>query len=70
MTETIQGGTYVQILHVGAYDDEPASFAKMDEFARSHGLKRAETGHREIYLNNASRTEKSRLKTILRYAVK
>ena len=68
--DTVQGGTCVQLLHVGAYDDEPASFAKMDEFARSHSLTRAEDCHREIYLNNASRTEKSRLKTILRYRVK
>lgn len=68
--ETVQGGTCVQILHVGAYDDEPASFAKMDELACSCGLIRAETCHWEIYLNNASRTKKSRLKTILRYAVK
>ena len=68
--ETVQGGTCVQILHVGAYDDEPASFAKMDELACSRGLIRAETCHREIYLNNASRTKKSGLKTILRYAVK
>lgn len=66
----VQGTTCVQILHIGAYDDEPASFAKMDEFARSHGLMRAESSHREIYLNNANRVEKSRLKTILRYAVK
>ncbi len=68
--ETVQGGTCVQILHIGAYDDEPASFAKLDEFARAHGLARAENCHREIYLNNANRTEKSKLKTILRYAVK
>lgn len=68
--ETVQGGTCVQILHVGAYDDESASFAKMDELACSCGLIRAETCHLEIYLNNASRTKKSRLKTILRYAVK
>ena len=67
---TVQGVTCVQILHVGAYDEEPASFAKMDAFAHSHGLTRAETCHREIYLNNANRTEKSRLKTILRYTVK
>ena len=66
----VQGGTCVQILHVGAYDDEPASFAKLDEFACACGLARAENCHREIYLNNAKRTGKSRLKTILRYTVK
>ena len=55
---------------VRAYDDEPVSFAKMDEFVHAHSLARTEEGHREIYLSNATRTEKNRLKTILRYRVK
>ena len=67
---TVPGETCVQLLHIGAYDDEPVSFAKMDEFVRAHSLTRAEECHREIYLSNATRTEKSRLKTILRYRVK
>ena len=36
----------------------------------SNNLERAKSYHREIYLNNANRVEKSKLKTILRYAVK
>ena len=48
----------------------PVSFAKMDEFVHAHSLTRTEEGHREIYLSNATRTEKNRLKTILRYRVK
>ena len=68
--EIVQGGTCVQILHIGAYDDEPVSFAMLDKFARALSLTRAESCHREIYLNNANRTEKSKLKTILRYMVK
>ena len=67
---TVPGKTCVQLLHIGAYDDEPVSFAKMDEFVRAHSLTRAEECHREIYLSNATRTEKNRLKTILRYRVK
>lgn len=67
---TVPGETCVQLLHVGAYDDEPVSFAKMDEFVHAHSLTRTEEGHREIYLSNATRTEKNRLKTILRYKVK
>lgn len=63
----VQGGTCVEILHVGAFDEEPASFEKMDQFAAQNGLKRDESCHREIYLNNAKRVEKSKLKTILRY---
>lgn len=60
----------IEILHIGAFDDEPVSFAKMDEFAQSNGLKRISDYHREIYLNNANRVIKSKLKTILRYTVK
>ena len=68
--EIVQGGTCVQILHIGAYDDEPVAFAKLDKFARVLSLIRAESCHREIYLNNANRTEKSKVKTILRYMIK
>ena len=68
--DTMQDGNCIEILHIGAFDDEPASFAKMDQFAAKHGLERREGCHREIYLNNANRVEKSKRKTILRYAVK
>lgn len=66
---TMQDGLCVEILHVGTYDDEPASFAKMDRFAAAHGLRRLETYHREIYLSNANRVEGSKRKTILRCPV-
>ena len=62
-------GLCVQSMHIGSYDDESQSFAKMDAFAKGHGLKRSSDIHREIYLSNAQRTEKSKLKTILRYQV-
>lgn len=67
--ETMEDGTCVEMLHAGAFDDEPASFEKMEQFAEKNGLKRDVTCHREIYLNNAKRTEKSKLKTILRFSV-
>ncbi|EMB61928.1 GyrI-like domain-containing protein [Streptococcus mutans] len=67
--ESIKDGKCIQVLHIGSYDDEPQSFAKMDTFAKEHGLKRSSDIHREIYLSNAQRTEKSKLKTILRYQV-
>lgn len=68
--DTMQEGKYIEILHIGAFDDEPTSFEKMDQFAKENGLERVERWHREIYLNNATRVEKSKLKTILRYLVK
>lgn len=66
---TMENGLCVEILHVGPYDNEPVSFEKMDRFAEAQGLRRLENSHREIYLSNANRVEKSKLKTILRYAV-
>lgn len=67
--ETICDGKCVQILHKGAFDNEPASFEVMDRYCLEHGYRRTEREHREIYLNNANRTEKANLKTILRYKV-
>ena len=68
--EIICDGKCVQILHKGAFDNEPASFEVMDRYCLEHGYRRTEKEHREIYLNNAKRTEKENLKTILRYKVK
>ena len=68
--EAITDGRCVQMLHTGPYDDEPASFALMADFAAANGLERAGAGHREIYLNNAQRTEPDKLKTILRFSVR
>lgn len=66
---TMENGLCVEILHVGPYDNEPVSFEKMDRFVDAQGLRRLENSHREIYLSSANRVEKSKLKTILRYAV-
>lgn len=68
--DTMQDGKYIEILHIGAFDDEPASFEKMTQVAKKNNLERDKSCHREIYLNNANRVEKSKLKTILRFSVK
>lgn len=68
--DIMQDGKCVEILHIGAFDDEPISFEKMELFALANNLERMKDYHREIYLNNANRVEKSKLKTILRYSVK
>lgn len=66
---TLEEGPCVQLLHVGPFDDEPASFAKMDAFCAEEGLRRRGQEHREIYLNNLNRTAPEKLKTMLRYPV-
>ena len=65
----IFSGKCIQVLHKGAFDDEPLSFELMNDYCLEHGYKRMGKEHREIYLNNANRTEKANLKTILRYKV-
>lgn len=59
----------IEILHIGAYDDEPKSFQAMDHFAKANNLHRLTNDHKEIYLNHEPRVEKDKLKTILRYCV-
>ncbi|AVW11272.1 GyrI-like domain-containing protein [Lactiplantibacillus paraplantarum] len=58
-----------QILHIGAYDDEPASFAKLDQLVASQDRHRLSKIHREIYLSDARRGAPDKLKTILRYRI-
>lgn len=67
--ESIEEGPCVQMTHLGPYDDEPASFARMEEFCASSGMSRAEKTHREIYLSNPERTVASKMRTTLRFKV-
>ncbi|WP_281521527.1 GyrI-like domain-containing protein [Dubosiella newyorkensis] len=67
--EAICDGECVQILHKGSFDDEPASFEKLDQYCQDHGYKRIKNQHREIYLNDKNRTKTENLKTILRYPI-
>lgn len=67
--EAMRDGPCVQLLHVGSYDAEPASFAALDRFAAQNGWRRAAPWHREIYLSDGRRTEESKRRTILRYPI-
>ena len=67
--ERIEDGNCIQMLHIGSYDNEPQSFARMQAFAESHGCVRKDKIHREIYLSDARKTQPDKLKTILRFQV-
>lgn len=67
--ESITEGKCIQMLHLGPFDDEPASFAKMEQFAEEQGLRRLSKVHREIYLSDARKVEPAKLKTVLRFKV-
>jgi hypothetical protein len=67
--ESISEGECIQMLHLGSYDEEPASFQQMEEFASSIGRKRQSKVHREIYLTDARKTTPEKLKTVLRFTL-
>jgi len=67
--ERIADGSCVQILHRGSYDDEPASFEKIQEFCDANGLVRTSRVHREIYLTDARKTVPDKQQTTLRVFV-
>ncbi len=67
--ESIEEGLCVQMMHIGSYDEEPASFALMEGFCHSNGFKRLSKLHREIYISDFRKTQPEKLKTILRVKV-
>ena len=71
--ETIEEGLCVQCMHVGPYDDEPATVALMDVFASENGyeLDLSDTRrHHEIYLSDARKVAPDKLKTVIRHPVR
>ncbi len=68
--DAMEDGKSVQMLHKGSFDDEPASFVKMDAYTRESGLERLNRYHREIYLSDARKSAPEKRLTILRYQVK
>ncbi|RLP11570.1 GyrI-like domain-containing protein [Propionibacterium australiense] len=70
---TLDEGLCVQCLHVGPYDEEPATMALLHEFAETRGYAldlTDERRHHEIYLSDARRVAPERLKTVLRQPVR
>jgi hypothetical protein len=68
--KTLAEGKCIQMLHVGKYENEPASFARMEEFAEAQGYTRYSKVHREIYLSDARKVAPEKLKTVLRFKVR
>jgi hypothetical protein len=62
-------GTCVQVLHVGPYDQEGESVARMQAFVAEQGLQVAGR-HHEIYLSDPRRVAPEKLRTILRLPVR
>ena len=67
--QEIEDGACVQMLHLGSYDNEKASFDLMKEYIAEKDLKLRTMVHREIYLSDPRKSEPDKLKTVLRYMV-
>ena len=70
---TYNEGLCVQCMHVGSYDDEPATVAAMHEYAINNGYELDITDtryHHEIYLSDARKVAPEKLKTVIRHPIK
>lgn len=66
-------GLCVQIMHMGSYDDEPATVEKMHEYMIEQGYEleiNESRHHHEIYLSDPRKVEVSKLKTLIRHPIK
>ena len=70
---TYDEGLCVQCMHIGSYDDEPATVELMNEFAVKEGYSPDITDkrlHHEIYLSDARRVAPEKLKTVIRHPIR
>ena len=70
---TVDEGECVQIMHVGPFDAEPASVAKMDACLAENGYENdlSDTRlHHEIYLSDARKTPAEKWKTVIRHPIR
>lgn len=77
---TFEEGECVQCMHIGPYDDEPATVAAMEEYAKQQGYAldfhmeqediTARRYHHEIYLSDARKCSPDKQRTVIRHPVK
>ena len=70
---TYDEGLCVQCMHIGPYDDEPATVELMHRFMETQGYALDISGlrlHHEIYLSDARKVAPEKLKTVLRHPIR
>ena len=70
---TYEEGLCVQCMHLGPYDDEPATVEKMHAYMTEQGYEldiNSDRLHHEIYLSDARKVAPEKLKTVIRHPVK
>ena len=70
---TIDEGLCVQIMHLGAFDDEPKTVAIMDDYLEANGYANdfSDTRlHHEIYMSDARKVAPEKWKTVIRHPIR
>ena len=70
---TVDEGLCVQIMHLGSFDEEPASVALMDAYLAENGYENDFGGarlHHEIYLSDARKVPPEKWKTVIRHPIR
>lgn len=65
-------GLCVQCMHIGSYDNEPQTVAKMDSFLAENGFANDFTDnrlHHEIYISDPNKCAEEKRKTIIRHPI-
>lgn len=70
---TVEEGLCVQIMHIGPFDDEPATVAVMDAYLAENGYENDLSDrrlHHEIYMSDVRKTAPEKWKTVIRHPIK
>lgn len=70
---TYDEGICVQCMHIGSYDDEPATVTLMHKYAKDNGYELDITDtrlHHEIYLSDPRKCDVRKLKTVIRHPIR
>lgn len=70
---TIDEGLCVQIMHIGPFDDEPATVSTMNAYLLENGYENDFSDnrlHHEIYLSDARKVAPEKWKTVIRHPIK
>ena len=70
---TYDEGLCVQCMHIGSYDDEPATVALMDKYIEQNGYvndMNESRRHHEIYMSDARKVAPEKWRTVIRHPIK
>ncbi len=69
---TVDEGLCVQIMHIGPFDEEPATVAAMDKYLHENGYINDMSDirlHHEVYLSDTRKVQPAKWKTVIRHPI-